>query len=155
MEQFDLTEQEWLELYRFVLERLEKLSYTDIRREIETAAAAPILEEGSEEEKARIFREFKNEVGRRTVRGKSPFEAFSVARDVLWARLIELPEVASAIAKTLSDGRRVEFRVDYAQQYAPTQSEPFSLADLMLDDIDKRKALDSFLVLGIELSAHR
>src|ERR1700756_4520688 len=132
MEQSDLSEQEWLELYRFVLDHLEKLGFTDVRREIEAAAAAPILEEGTDEERARIFRQFKNEVGTRAVRRRNPFEAFSVARDVLWARLIELPGVASAVTKNLGDTRPVEFRVDYAEQYAPRQSEPFSLKDLMI-----------------------
>ena len=150
MEHTDLSDEEWLELYRFVLERLEKLEYTDVRREIEVAAAAPIFEEGSDEEKARIFREFKNEVGARAARGRKPFEVFSVALDVLWTRMVELPEVASAVMRNLSDGHReVEFRVDYAEQYALKPTEPTRLSNLMVNEVERSKALDAFRVLGI------
>ena len=150
MEVSDLSSEEWLELYRFLLERVESRGYADVRREIEAAAAAPVFEEGTSEEDARIRKEFGGELGKRTVRRKNSFEVFRAALDVIWRRTVELPHVATAVAKNLSNGRQsVEFRVDYEERYAPTQSESISLHRLLVDHADEAQMRDAFDTLGI------
>jgi tRNA U54 and U55 pseudouridine synthase Pus10 len=89
MEGVDLSGEEWRELYRFSLERVESSGYADVRREIEAAASGPVFEEGSIEENERIRKEFGREVGKRTVRRKEPFEVLRAAVDVIWTRLVE------------------------------------------------------------------
>jgi hypothetical protein len=150
MEFSDLSMDEWLELYRYLLQGIESRGYSDLRGEIEAAASAPIVEVGTEEEETRIQEEFRSEVGRLTLRHRNSFEVFSAALDVIWTRLVELPEVASALASSLGNGRRqIEFRVDYEERYALRQSQPVPIHRLLLDEVDKRKIRDVLHDLGV------
>ena len=66
------------------------------------------------------------------IRRRRPEEVFSAAVEVLQARLLELPTIATALAQrlTVSPGQ-IEFRVDYEQRYALVESEPVRLETLI------------------------
>lgn len=134
----DLSDAECLELYQFLLERLDAEGFAEFRREVESAATAPIFDESSDEEDARVLKEIKGEVGQRALRRREPLEVFEAAIDVIWTRLIEFPRVAAAIETNLklAATARVEFRVDYEEQYAPGRSEPVSLNRLQVTEAE-------------------
>jgi len=146
----EMAQNEWLELYRHLLGRLDERGLTEVRAEIETAASAPVFEERSAEETERIFSMVKREVGRRVLRPRTPREVVEAAIGVLHTRLVELPAIASAMV--FRYGRpegEIEFRVDFEEQYAPRQSEPVSLAKLTASPADRERIERGFLILGI------
>jgi hypothetical protein len=150
MADLDLSNEDWLELYRFLLERLESKGLVDVRRAIEAAAAAPVFERGSDDEEARILKEFKGDVGQRALRRREPFEVFAAALDVIWTRLVELPEVARAIQLNIGGTeQQIEFRVDYEEQYAPRQSEPIPLSRLQLSEAERTGVHEAFDAIGV------
>jgi transcription initiation factor TFIIIB Brf1 subunit/transcription initiation factor TFIIB len=143
---FDLSDEEWLELYRHLLAQLQERGFNEIRAEIEAAASAPLAEESTPEEEARISRIVRGEVGRAVIRRRSPEEVFSAAVGVLQSRLIELPRVAAALADRLDvSAERIEFRVDYEQRYALIQTEPVQLQELTISG-DEASVLRAHLV---------
>jgi hypothetical protein len=147
----NLRDDQWLELYRYLLERLDFHGYSDVRREIELIATAPVFEEGTIEEQETISKEFRTEIGTRIVRRREPREVFKAALDVLWTRMFELPEIALSIAKKLDvHNQQIEFRVDYEERYAPKLSESVSLRRLMLEESEKRLLQQAFDALGVE-----
>ena len=150
MPDIELSYKDWLELYAFLLDRLESKGLLDIRRDIETAATASVLEQGDEYEDARVLREFKGRVGQRALRRRAPSEVFSTALDVLWTRLVEFPRVVIALQKNLGGaGQSIEFRVDYDEQYAPSQSDPISLDRLRMTASEQSAVLETFTQLGV------
>lgn len=150
MPDIELSHQDWLELYGFLLDGLESRGLVTIRREIETVAVAPVLEESDEYKDAEILREFKGRVGQRALRRRVPSEVFSVALDVLWTRLVEFPLVITALQKNLGGaGQPIEFRVDYDQQYAPSQSEKVSLDRLRMTEPEQSTVLEAFKKAGL------
>lgn len=129
----DISGEEWLDLYRYLLTELEKRGFNEVRAEIEAAASAPVVEESTPEDQARISRMVRGEVGRAIIRRRSPKEVFDAAIGVLQSRLIELPAVARALAEHLGiSAARIEFRVDYEQRYALVESEPVPLQTLLV-----------------------
>jgi hypothetical protein len=113
---------------------LQEYGLTEVRTEIETAASAPLMEEGTPEDDARISRLVRSEVGRGAIRRKRPNEVFASAIAVLQSRLVELPAVADGIVGHLRlAATRIEFRVDYEEEYAPRQSEVVRLDRLALN----------------------
>jgi len=130
----DIFGEEWLELYRYLLIELNKGDYNEVRTEIETAASAPVVEESTPEDEARISKLVRGEVGKTIIRRRSPEEVFSAAMEVLRSRLEELPALANALSRRLGvPAQRIEFRVDYEQRYALVQTDPVPLDSLILD----------------------
>jgi transcription initiation factor TFIIIB Brf1 subunit/transcription initiation factor TFIIB len=130
--ELDIAEEEWLDLYRHLLAGLQERGFAEVRAEIEAAVSAPLVEESSPEEEARIAKIIRGEVGNATFRRRRPEEVFSAAVEVLQARLIELPTVAAALAQHLAvSPRQIEFRVDYEQRYALVELEPVRLERLI------------------------
>jgi hypothetical protein len=131
----DITAEEWLELYEYLLTALDNGGFNEVRVEIETAALAPIVEESTPEDEARISQLIRGEVGKAIIRRRSPEEVFAAAVGVLRSRLIEVPALASGLGKHLGiRAERIEFRVDYEQRYALVQSEPVPLSDLTVSE---------------------
>lgn len=95
----NFSNEDWLELYQFLLERLDRKGFGEFRREVELVATAPVFEEGSDAEEARFLEEFKGEVGQSALRRREPSEVFADAMDVIWTRLTEFPQVVTAIEK--------------------------------------------------------
>jgi hypothetical protein len=147
MPPFDLENEDWLELYRFLLEQLEARGYVEIRRSIELAAAAPVFERGTMDDEEWFSRQFKGQVGEGALRRREPSEVFQAAVDVLWTRLVELPQVAAAIGKNL-ENKPIEFWVDYEEQYALTRSEPVPLSKLQLSPADQARVHSALHAFG-------
>jgi hypothetical protein len=143
----ELTAEEWFELYEHLLAQLNERGFTEVRQEIQTAAATPVFEEGSDDDEGTLRRRRSGAVGKVTIRRRRPEEAFDVAVDLLEAKLVEVPMIAAALVERLHiPASRVEFRVDYEQRYAPSQAEPVRLDALSTDhdEIQKMKSsLDS------------
>ena len=77
------------------------------------AASAPVVEESTPEDAARISQIVRGEVGRAINRRRTPEEVFRAAVGVLQSRLIELPSVADSVAKHLGiPTTQIEFQVD-------------------------------------------
>ena len=151
MADIELSNEDWLELYGFLLEQLESRGFLDVRREIETAAAAPVFERENEEGEEWVLRESEGGVGQRTLRRNEPSEVFTAALGVVKTRLVELPAVARAIQENLGGPeQRVEFRVDYEEQYAPRQSAPMSLGGLQLTDVEQSDVLEGLEAIGVD-----
>ena len=133
MPESDIAEVEWLDLYRHLLAGLQERGFAEVRAEIEAAASAPLIEESSSpEEEARVFKMVRGEVGNATIRRRRPEEVFSAALEVLQARLLELPTIASALSRRLAvSAGQIEFRVDYEQRYELVESEPVQLESLI------------------------
>ena len=129
----DISGEEWLDLYRYLLTRLEERGFNEVRAEIEAAASAPVVEESTPEDEARISRIVRGEVGRAIIRRRTPEEVFKAAVGVLQSRLIELPAVAGVLAEHLGiPATQIEFHVDYEQRYALVESEPVPLHNLIV-----------------------
>jgi hypothetical protein len=129
----DISGEEWLDLYRYLLTELEKRGFNEVRAEIEAAASAPVVEESTPEDEARISKIVRGEVGRAIIRRRSPEEVFEAAIGVLQSRLMELPAVAGVLAEHLGiPPAQIEFRVDYEQRYALVESEPVPLQRLIV-----------------------
>ena len=129
----DISGEEWLDLYQYLLTRLEAKGFNEVRTEIEAAASAPVVEESTPEDEARISEIVRGEVGRAVIRRRSPEEVFKSAVGVLQSRLIELPAVAAGLAERLEvSPDDIEFRVDYEQRYALVESQPVPLRGLIV-----------------------
>ena len=143
----ELTAEEWFELYEHLLAQLDEKGFSEVRQEIQTAAAAPVFEERSDDDEGTLPKRRSGAVGNVTIRRRRPEEAFDVALDLLEAKLVEIPMIAAALVERLQiPAMRVEFRVDYEQRYAPSQAEPVRLDALLTDqeEIQKmRSSLDS------------
>ncbi len=150
MADIDISGEQWLELYRHLLARLEEYRFDEVRLAVEAAAFAPVFEETSVEEDERVSRIVMGEVGKRILRRRTPAEVFAAAVGVLQTRLIELPAVAHAIAEHFKRlPQDIEFRVDYEEQYAPTQSESVSLERLAVSAQEAEKLRATFERLGV------
>jgi hypothetical protein len=150
MAESDISGEQWLELYRHLLARLEERRFDDVRSAVEAAAFAPVFEEGSVEEDVRISKLVRGEVGKRVLRRRTPAEVFGAAVGVLQTRLVELPAVAAAVSQHLDRApSAVEFRVDYEEQYAPTQSEPISLERISVSKEESGALSAAFERLGV------
>jgi hypothetical protein len=144
-----LSEAEWLELYRYLLMRLEERRFNDVRAEIEAAAAAPLIEESSPEDQARVSKLVRGEVGKAVIRRREPKEVFNAAVDVLSVRLIELPALASRVAELFKvQAANIEFRVDYEEGYALVESKPVRLDGLLAPEADTNAMRESLRGLG-------
>ena len=150
MPDVQLSDEDSLDLYRFLLERLDRNGFLDVRRQVEAAATAPILERPDPYAEPKLLREFKSLTENQQLRQKTPFEAFAAAIDVLWTRLVEFPRVVTALRENLGGPNQpVEFRVDHDEQYAPTQSKPVSLDRLSLTKAEQAALADAFKAIGI------
>jgi hypothetical protein len=144
-----LSEAEWLNLYRHLLTQLEQRRLNDVRSEIEAAAVAPLIEESSPEDPARVSKLVRGGVGRAIIRRRESEQVFSAAVDVLWTRLIELPVLASRVAELLNvQPANIEFRVDYEERYALIESRPVPLDSLLAHKEDEDVIRKTLLALG-------
>jgi hypothetical protein len=145
----DISGEEWLELYRYLLAALDKGGFSEVRAEIETAASAPVVEESTPEDEARISKLVRGEVGKAIIRRRSPEEVFAAAIGVLRSRLVELPALASVLNKHLGIAAdRIEFRVDYEQRYALVESEPVRLNQLIVSEEESDSLRAALSALG-------
>jgi anaerobic selenocysteine-containing dehydrogenase len=149
MPEHNLTDRDYLDLYTYLLEALQAKGFSDLRREIETAATVPVFEEGTPDEEEKILAEFKGEVGQRVVRRKEPSEAFFGAMDTLWTRLTELPQLVSRIERHLgSEARRIEFRLDEAESYSSEQVSSVGLSSLSLTHNEHDEIIEILKVIS-------
>ena len=140
-----LTSDEWLELYRHLLGRLAERGFAAVRADIEVAAAAPVFEESTPEEDLRISRIVRGEVGRATMRLRTPAEMFAAALEILGARLTELPAVVDAASRHLERPvEQIEFRLD-----TPTPSEPVPLTQLSVSPTEVIAISEVLMGLGL------
>jgi len=131
----DISGEEWLELYRYLLTELDARGFNEVRAEIEAAASAPVVEESTPEDEARISKLVRGEVGRAIIRRPGPEEVFRTAVGVLRSRLVELPALAGVLTKHIGvPAERIEFRVDYEQRYALVESEPVRLDSITVSE---------------------
>jgi transcription initiation factor TFIIIB Brf1 subunit/transcription initiation factor TFIIB len=145
----DISGEEWLELYRYLLFELEKRGFNEVRTEIETATSAPVVEESTPEDEARISKLVRGEVGKAIIRRRSPEEVFAAAIGVLRSRLVELPTLGSVLSKHLGvTADHIEFRVDYEQRYALVESEPVRLNQLIVGKEESDSLRAALSVLG-------
>jgi hypothetical protein len=146
----DISGEERLELYRYLLTELEKRGLNEVRAEIEAAASAPVVEESTPEDEERISKIVRGEVGKTIIRRRNPDEVFAAALGVLQSRLVEVPALAGALSKRLgTPSDRIEFRVDYEQRYALVQSDPVRLNQLIVSDQEAGSIRLSLLALGL------
>src|SRR5882724_10368380 len=96
-----LSNDDWLELYQFLIKRLDEKGFEEFRREVESVVTAPVSEEATDAQEAWILKEFKGEVGQTALRPREPSEVFAAAMDVIWTRLTEFPQIATAIERKL------------------------------------------------------
>jgi hypothetical protein len=145
----DISGEEWLELYRYLLAELDKRGFGEVRAEIEIAASAPVVEESTPEDEARISKLVRGEVGKAIIRRRSPEEVFGAAMGVLRSRLVELPRLAITLGKHLGIAAdHIEFRVDYEQRYALVESEPVQLNQLIVSEEESASLRTPLLALG-------
>lgn len=146
----DISGEERLELYRYLLTELEERGLNEVRAEIEAAASAPVVEESTPEDEERISKIVRGEVGKTIIRRRNPDEVFAAALGVLQSRLVEIPALAGALSKRLrTPSDRIEFRVDYEQRYALVQSDPVRLNQLIVSDQEAGSIRLSLLALGL------
>jgi len=146
----DLSNEDWLDLYQFLLQRLDEKGLEEFRREVESVVTAPVSEEATDAQQAWILKEFKGEVGQTALRPREPSEVFAAAMDVIWTRLTEFPTIVMAIETKLQiDAAHIEFRVDYEQQYAPRRSEPINLARLRLTEQETLEISAHLTAIGV------
>ena len=149
MDQSQLPDNEWLELYRHLLERLKEHGFHDCRQAIDAAVAEPVSLEGSDEGDPRIQEQSSRDLGRSAVRQRLPFEALSTALDVIWTCMVEMPLIAAAAqARLVESARPIEFRTDRGNDHALGQTEPFQLKDLQLNPEQIRQVTAAFDALG-------
>jgi len=144
----NITYEEWLELYRYLLTQLESRGFREIRAEIETAASAPVFEESSPEEQNRISILVRGDVGHGVTRRRRPQEVFETAIGVLHSRLLELPQIAVGVAKHLHvQPADIDFRIDY-ERYALSESPPVPLSDFIVTEHEAEAIRTQLEMLG-------
>ena len=147
----DLSDAQWLELYRHLLVRLGERGYVNVRSAVEAAAFAPVFEDTTPEEDEELSRSVRGEVGKRILRRRRPAEVFAAAVGVLHTRLVEVPAVASAIADRFGrSARDVQFRVDHEEQFAPTEMESISLERLTVSVEEEQALHTAFERVGVD-----
>jgi hypothetical protein len=152
----DISGEEWLELYRYLLAELERGGFNEVRAEIESAASAPVVEESTPEDEARISKLVRGEVGKAILRRRGPEEVFAAATGVLRSRLIELPTLAGVLSKHLAiTPDRIEFRVDYEQRYVLVESEPVRLDQLIVSEEESDSLNTALSALGLPMDQIR
>jgi hypothetical protein len=130
----DLSDTEWLLAYRHLLGSLRERQMAHIAEEIEAAAARPVIAETTAEEEARVHA-ISSEVSRIALRPRMPAEAFAAAVEVLFARLVEVPEIALSVRTHL--GSDVVFRSSQEDTvYAEGHGLEFSLDRLTVSAAD-------------------
>lgn len=90
----DLSDADWLEVYAYLLERLGEDRFSELRREIESAASAAVVNEPNMTDSTQAGQKSRRKRGHRTLRTRSAPEAFEAAVEVLRSRLVERPAVA-------------------------------------------------------------
>lgn len=129
-----LNNDEWLDLYRYLIAALRERELTHIVAEIEDAAARPVIEEQSAEEDARVSK-ISKEVGRIALRPRTPAEAFAAAVEVLHARLIEVPGIGRSLTEGLAPN--LVFRSSREDViYSEASAKDFSADDLTVSAAD-------------------
>lgn len=145
----DISEADWLDLYRHVLAQLNQRGLNELRAEIESAAAAPVVEASSPEDQERVSKLVRGEIGKVVVRRRNPREVFDAALGVLQTRLIELPAVADRVAALVKvPASQIEFRVDYEERYTLVGSRPIALTEMVLDERDHQAITKTLVELG-------
>jgi hypothetical protein len=148
-----MSTQDWEELFRYLLARLEERGLTQIRAEIEVAATAPVFEESTPEEDVRISAMVRGEVGKAYIRRRTASEMFNVAVGVLYSRLIEVPVIADSISRNLKrPPEQVEFRPDTFEAFetrgVPVRAESVSLARMSIAEAEMARMSGILVRLG-------
>jgi hypothetical protein len=152
----DISNEERLELYRYLLTALEERGLREVRGEIEAAASAPVVEESTPEDEERISKLVRGEVGKRIIRRREPHEVFAAALEVLQSRLVEIPALAGALSMRLATpSDRIEFRLDYEQRYALVQSDPVRLDQMIVGDEEGNSIRTALSGLGLPQTKHQ
>ena len=96
-----LSDSEWIEIYRYLLQSLLGIADNSLILHIERAASARIEEDSTEDSEIikQFSRESREDLDPIRLRSPTPREAFTAAIGVLIARLREVPALADSLVK--------------------------------------------------------
>ena len=145
----EVTQEEWRKAYDILLERLRTTECEEICREIEAAAVLPFFVDEEEDDVAGVARHREPGVGRQMMRRALPSEAFAVALEVLWARLVEFPAVIAAIQKNVGgDKRRIVLGFEDDDKWITRGKKLIELEEFGLTDDERTSIKSAFATMG-------
>lgn len=95
-----LSDSEWIEIYRYLLQKLRDVADNSLILDVERAASARIEEDVNEDNEIikQFSRESREDLDPIRLRAPTPREAFTAAIGVLITRLHEVPALADRLA---------------------------------------------------------
>jgi hypothetical protein len=132
-----LSDSEWIEIYRYLLQNLSDVADNSLILDIERAASARIEEDVSEDNETikRFSRESREDLDPIRLRTPTPREAFTAAVGVLIARLREVPALADRLAEKFSyQTSDIHWSPDVSERSRISEQGSFSVQDFKLKE---------------------
>lgn len=130
-----LTDSEWIEIYRYLLQKLRDVSDNSLILDIERAASARIEEDVSEDSEIikRFSRESREDLDPIRLRAPTPREAFTAAVGVLITRLREVPALADRLTEKFnSRPSDIQWNPDVSERGRISEQGSFSVQEFQL-----------------------
>jgi hypothetical protein len=135
-----LSDSEWVEIYRYLLQKLRDVADNSLILDIERAASARIEESVSEDSEIikQFSRESREDLDPIRLRAPSPREAFAAAVSVLITRLREVPVLADRVADKFNcDVTNIQWYPDVSERDQVSERGSFSAFDFKLEGRDR------------------
>jgi hypothetical protein len=137
-----LSDSEWVEVYRYLLQKLRDIADSSLILDVERAASARIEEDVSEDSEIikQFSRESREDLDPIRLRAPTPREAFAVAVGVLITRLREVPVLADRLAKKFNcDATNIQWYSDVSERDQVSERGSFSAFDFKLEGIERNE----------------
>lgn len=131
-----LSDSEWIEIYRYLLQKLSDVADNSLILDIERAASARIEEDVSEDSEIikQFSRESREDLDPIRLRAPTPREAFTAAVGVLIARLREVPALSERLAVRFScEASHIQWNPDVSDRGRIYEQASFSAQDFKLN----------------------
>jgi hypothetical protein len=131
-----LSDSEWIEIYRYLSQKLLAVADNSLIVDIERAASARIEEDVTEDSEIikRFSRESREDLDPIRLRAPTPREAFTAAVGVLIARLREVPALSDRLAERFNyEASNIQWNPDVSDRDRIFEQAFFSAQDFKLD----------------------
>lgn len=132
-----LSDSEWIEIYRYLLQKLQGIADNSLILDVERAASARIEESVSEDSETfkRLSRESREDLDPIRLRAPTPREAFTAAVGVLITRLNEVPVLADRVADKFNcNVTNIQWYPDVSERDQVSERGSFSASDFKLKE---------------------
>jgi hypothetical protein len=135
-----LSDSEWIEIYRYLLQELQGIADNSLILDVERAASARIEESVSENSEIlnQFSRESREDLDPIRLRAPTPREAFTTAVGVLISRLREVPVLADRVADKFNcNATDIQWHPDVSERDQVFERGSFSAFDFKLKETER------------------